>query len=262
MANWEQLNFQNRNNPVIEQLIFLHDHIIRILILIITLVIYIIIILITAKKNIVVKENHNLEILWTFLPGVILLLIAFPSLRLLYITEESENPTLTIKILGHQWYWSYEYSNFYELEFDSFIKPSSDINLRLLETDNAIFIPFNSFITLFISSSDVLHSWTIPALGVKVDASPGRLNNISLFTYKPGLYFGQCSEICGTNHRFIPIILFISNHAIFKNWIKLNSSTNKNWTFNSKTQKTCFVDKNFNLKKIISCQDINDAIKF
>jgi len=220
MATWEQLNFQNRNNPLTEQLIFLHDHIIRILILILTLVIYIILIIAFSKKQIAPKENHELEIIWTFLPGIILILIAFPSLRLLYITEENSRTPLRLKILGHQWYWSYEYSNFSELEFDSFMKPSSLNTLRLLETDNQFIFPCNTFINLFISSSDVLHSWTIPVLRLKIDASPGRLNHISLFNYKIGTYFGQCSEICGTNHSFIPITLNISNNFLFKTWIK------------------------------------------
>lgn len=220
MINWEQINFQNRNNPLIEQLIFLHDHIIRILILILTLVTYIIFNILYSKKYIIPKENHELEILWTFLPGLILILIAFPSLRLLYITEENNDLTLSVKIIGHQWYWSYEYSNIQNLEFDSFISPSQNNKLRLLETDNQICLPFKTNTTLFISSSDVLHSWTIPALSLKVDASPGRLNHISLYNNKPGYYFGQCSEICGTNHRFIPITLIATDTKIFKNWIK------------------------------------------
>jgi len=223
MANWEQLNFQDRNNPLIEQLIFLHDHIIRILILIIIPVTYIIILFIRTKKTIIFQENHELEILWTILPGLILILIAFPSLRLLYITEENESNPISIKVMGHQWYWSYEYSNFFNLEFDSFMTPTRKKIFRLLETDNAIWLPIKSFATLFISSTDVLHSWTIPALGLKIDASPGRLNSTSLFNYKPGLYFGQCSEICGTNHSFIPISLNISNNILFKNWIKNNN---------------------------------------
>lgn len=219
MANWEQLNFQDRNNPLIEQLIFLHDHIIRILILIITPVTYIIILFLKTKKTITFKENHELEIVWTILPGLTLILIALPSLRLLYITEETEKAAFSLKIMGHQWYWSYEYSNFSEIEFDSFISPSNKTNFRLLETDNTIFLPKNSYSNLFISSTDVLHSWAIPALRIKIDARPGRLNSISIFNYKPGIFFGQCSEICGANHRFIPISLNICNNPIFKKWI-------------------------------------------
>lgn len=221
MANWEQLNFQDRIRPLIEQLFLLHDHIISILTLIMCLVFYIIFFFfISIKQKTLLKENHNLEIIWTLLPAATLLLIAFPSLRLLYISEENYSCPISIKIIGHQWYWSYEYTNFKEIEFDSFIQ-SNIPSIRLLETDNPINLPQNIFTQLFISSSDVLHSWAIPALGVKADASPGRLNIINIRISKPGLLFGQCSEICGSNHRFMPISLFITPFNEFIFWIKL-----------------------------------------
>jgi cytochrome c oxidase subunit 2 len=221
MANWEQLNFQNRYSPLIEQFIFLHDHIISILTIIIVIVTYAIFIFIASNISIKTQnENHELEILWTFLPGLILILIAFPSLRLLYLSEERENSPITIKTIGHQWYWSYEYRDFKNLEFDSFIERNPKISLfRLLETDNKTVLPTKTPIQIFISSTDVLHAWTIPALGVKADSVPGRLNTINLISLKPGLFFGQCSEICGTNHRFIPIILDARPLSFFKSWI-------------------------------------------
>jgi len=221
MANWEQLNFQDRIRPLIEQLYFLHDHIIRILTLIIVLVRYIIIFFFFRKKQKTeTKENHTLEIVWTILPAVTLLIIAFPSLRLLYMSEENYSCPISIKVIGHQWYWSYEYRNFKNIEFDSFIQNNLN-SIRLLETDNPINLPQNIFVQLFISSSDVLHSWTLPSLGVKADSSPGRLNIINIIRRKPGLVFGQCSEICGANHSFIPISLFISPFYHFINWLKL-----------------------------------------
>jgi cytochrome c oxidase subunit 2 len=227
MATWEQLNFQNRFSPIIEQFIFLHDHIISILILIITIVSYSITNFLVNSWTITAqKENHQLEVVWTFLPGIILLLIAFPSLRLLYLSEERETNPITIKTIGHQWYWSYEYRDFNNLEFDAFIKPIEDLNrFRLLDTDNKTTIPNKTPIQIFISSTDVLHAWTIPALGVKADSTPGRLNIINLISLKSGLYYGQCSEICGTNHSFIPIVLDIRPITIFKTWVKnhLNS---------------------------------------
>lgn len=221
MATWEQLNFQNRSSPIIEQLIFLHDYIIIILIIIITLVIYIII---NFKKNLLTnksrKDRHELEVIWTFIPGVVLILIAFPSLRLLYIREERKEKNIAIKTIGHQWYWSYEYRDFNNTEFDSFILPEDNNNqFRLLDVDNHTMLPEKTPIQLFVSSADVLHSWTIPRLGVKADATPGRLNTITLFRLKPGIFFGQCSEICGTNHRFIPIVLNIQPINFFKKWI-------------------------------------------
>jgi cytochrome c oxidase subunit 2 len=167
------------------------------------------------------QDNHELEVLWTFLPGAVLILIAFPSLRLLYITEESKEQNISIKTIGHQWYWSYEYSDFNNIEFDSFMLPLEKTSqFRLLDVDNHTNIPEKTPIQLFISSADVLHSWTIPRLGIKADSTPGRLNNINIFSIKSGLFYGQCSEICGTNHRFIPIVLEVQPLNYFKSWIK------------------------------------------
>lgn len=220
MANWEQLNFQNRYSPLIEQFVFLHDHIISILILIIFFVIYVFLKFSTSKLTLrKQKEDHNLEVLWTFLPGIVLILIAFPSLRLLYLSEETNSQPITLKTIGHQWYWSYEYRDFKNIEFDSFIE-SETSTFRLLDTDTHTVIPSKTPVQLFISSTDVLHAWTIPSLGVKADSTPGRLNIVNMFSLKPGKYFGQCSEICGTNHRFIPIVLDVRPFNFFKTWIK------------------------------------------
>lgn len=220
MANWYQLNFQDAFSPLIEQLYFLHDHIIRILVLIIALVTYVTFFLMfNSFQYTIIKDNHRLELVWTLLPALTLLLIAFPSLRLLYITEErTENP-LSIKVIGHQWYWSYEYTNFQDTEFDSFITNNKK-NFRLLETDNPLVLPFQTITQFFISSTDVLHSWTLPAIGVKADSSPGRINITSFILNKPGYLFGQCSEICGANHSFIPISLYSVLPSHFIKFIK------------------------------------------
>ena len=158
-----------------------------------------------------------------------ILFIAFPSLRLLYLLDEISEPSITLKTIGHQWYWSYEYSDFMDIEFDSYIIPSNELNLdsfRLLDVDNRIIIPINSQIRILITAADVIHSWTVPALGVKVDGTPGRLNQTNFIINRPGLFYGQCSEICGANHRFIPIVIESVPVKIFLNWIKnnLNSS--------------------------------------
>jgi cytochrome c oxidase subunit 2 len=155
-------------------------------------------------------------VIWTLLPALILILIAFPSLRLLYLSEENEISPVTMKIIGHQWYWSYEYSNFKEIEFDSFMKQARDSQFRLLETDNNFYLPEKIYTQLFISSTDVLHSWTIPSLRIKVDCSPGRLNRVNIYRNKGGTFFGQCSEICGANHSFIPITLQVMPFNLFK----------------------------------------------
>jgi cytochrome c oxidase subunit 2 len=151
-----------------------------------------------------------------------LIFIALPSLRALYLLDEVKSPAMTIKTIGHQWYWSYEYPDFPDLEFDSYIIPSrtADLSdLRLLEVDNHTIIPYNTQIRLLVSAADVIHSWTIPSLGIKVDAFPGRLNQLRIFSLRPGLFYGQCSEICGSNHRFIPIVLESINPKDFIKWV-------------------------------------------
>lgn len=221
MATWSNLNLQNRNTPLIEQLIFFHDHSILILIIITIFVGYIISSIIFNKiTNRFFLSGQFIEIIWTILPGIILLFIAFPSLRLLYLLDEIYYPSITLKTIGHQWYWSYEYSNFKNLEFDSYINNNNEINnIRLLDVDNNIILPYKIQIRILVTAADVLHSWTIPSLGVKVDATPGRLNQINFFINRPGLYYGQCSEICGANHSFMPILLERTSLKFFIKWI-------------------------------------------
>lgn len=214
---------QDRASPLIEQLIFFHDHTLIILIIITTLVGYIIIRIFFNKQNYrLLLEGQIVEIIWTLIPAIILIFIALPSLRLLYLLDEIHNPAITIKTIGHQWYWSYEYSDFSNIEFDAYIIPINEIipyNFRLLDVDNRIAIPFNSQVRILVTSRDVIHSWTIPSINIKIDATPGRLNQISIFTNRTGIFFGQCSEICGANHRFIPIVLERISPNIFINWI-------------------------------------------
>lgn len=168
-----------------------------------------------------ILESQPLELFWTIVPRFVLIFIGLPSIRLLYLIDETYKPFLTIKTIGHQWYWSYEYSDFNNIEFDSFIvRPLETPNLiRLLEVDNRTILPFNTQVRMLVSSIDVLHSWTVPALGVKTDAVPGRLNQIIFYSNRPGIFFGQCSEICGANHRFIPISIEIVSPKSFIKWI-------------------------------------------
>jgi len=146
-----------------------------------------------------------------------------PSIRLLYLSDEVFNPVLTIKTIGHQLYWSYEFTDFLNIELDSFLIPKREYTkniFRLLDTDNQIYIPINTQIRNLISAADVLHAWTIPSLGIKVDAIPGRLNQVNFLSTMPGSFYGQCSEICGANHRFIPITLNSVSTKYFIQWIK------------------------------------------
>ncbi len=155
-----------------------------------------------------------IEMIWTITPAFILLVIAVPSFSLLYAMDEVISPAITIKTLGHQWYWSYEYSDYVNdegdfIEFDSYMIPEEDLELgqlRLLEVDNRMVVPINTHIRVIVSAADVLHSWAVPSLGIKCDAIPGRLIK-PLFYKKRGLYYGQCSEICGINHGFMPIVV-------------------------------------------------------
>nr|WOW99024.1 cytochrome c oxidase subunit II [Dictyopharidae sp. 2 WQW-2023a] len=223
MSSWMKFNMVNSINPIMEQLTFFHDHTMMFIISITMTVSMMMMFTIKNKfinKNIL--ENQILETIWTILPAIILVFIALPSIKILYLMEEMINPWITIKIIGHQWYWSYEYSDLNKKEFESYMKSTNEKNnFRLIEVDNRMTIPFSTQMRLIITSSDVIHSWTIPAAGIKMDAVPGRLNQISMIIKKPGLFFGQCSEICGTNHSFMPITLESINLKQFMKWIKI-----------------------------------------
>nr|YP_010868520.1 cytochrome c oxidase subunit II [Calinaga buddha]WGU20171.1 cytochrome c oxidase subunit II [Calinaga buddha] len=221
MMTWSDLNFQNSASPLMEQIIFFHDHSLIILIMITILVSYLMMNLFFNKFiNRYLLENQMIELIWTILPAITLIFIAFPSLRLLYLLDELNNPLITLKSIGHQWYWSYEYSDFNNIEFDSYmLQFNENNNFRLLDVDNRIILPMNNQIRILITATDVIHSWTIPSLGVKVDANPGRLNQTSFFINRPGIYYGQCSEICGANHSFMPIVIESISIKNFINWV-------------------------------------------
>nr|QDI93857.1 cytochrome c oxidase subunit II [Tuxedo nicholi] len=226
MPTWSNLSLQNSNSPLMEQLIFFHDHTLMILLMITIMVSYI---MVTTMSNKLVNryllESEAIELIWTILPAVILMFIALPSLKILYLMDEINNPLITIKAVGHQWYWSYEYSDVKNIEMESYMKPSNSLDeeeFRLLEVDNRIILPMNSTIRILVTSSDVIHSWTIPSLGVKIDGTPGRLNQGTLNIKRPGLMYGQCSEICGANHSFMPIVVEAISINQFMNWISSN----------------------------------------
>lgn len=223
MATWSNFGLQDRNSPLIEQLNFFHDHTILILIIVTVLVAYLIAILFFNNLvNRFLLHGQTIEVIWTILPAIVLIFIALPSLRLLYLLDEINSPSITLKTIGHQWYWSYEYSDFLNIEFDSYMIPYNEIqenSFRLLDVDNRIVLPTNNQIRILVSAADVLHSWTVPALGVKVDATPGRLNQTNFLINRPGLFYGQCSEICGANHRFMPIVIESIPTNFFVKWI-------------------------------------------
>uniref|UniRef100_A0AAU6PWQ5 Cytochrome c oxidase subunit 2 n=1 Tax=Neopsylla specialis minpiensis TaxID=3129006 RepID=A0AAU6PWQ5_9NEOP len=226
MTSWGSLNLQNSSSPLMEQLMLFHNHSMLIIILITVLVGYLMISLFFNKlSNRMLLESQNIEIIWTILPAFTLIFIALPSLRLLYLLDDLNNPLMTLKSIGHQWYWSYEYSDFKSIEFDSYMIPTKELNMnnfRLLDVDNRVTLPMNSQIRILITASDVLHSWTVPSLGIKVDATPGRLNQTNFLINRPGLFFGQCSEICGANHSFMPIVIESIPMNFFLKWIYSN----------------------------------------
>ncbi len=179
-----------------------------------------------------IVHGATLEVIWTLVPTVILIVIAVPSFSLLYAVDEYINPSMTLKVLGNQWYWSYEYSDYISdsytnFSFDSYLLSEDDFDtfdiglFRLLEVDNRVLLPENSHVRVIVTSSDVLHCWTIPSFGIKIDACPGRLNEASLFVERFGVYYGQCSEICGLNHGIIPIVVEVVSIAEYLSWVSI-----------------------------------------
>nr|YP_010999510.1 cytochrome c oxidase subunit 2 [Ochthebius subinteger]WPM98435.1 cytochrome c oxidase subunit 2 [Ochthebius subinteger] len=223
MATWHSISTQDSASPLMEQLIYFHDHTLLILLMITTMVGYLMMSLFFNKLNYrYLLEGQTIELIWTIIPAVTLIFIALPSLNLLYLLDEINNPLVSIKSIGHQWYWSYEYTDFKQVEFDSYMTPLNELktnNFRLLDVDNRIILPYNSQIRMMVTAADVLHSWTIPSLSVKIDATPGRLNQINFFMNRAGLFYGQCSEICGANHSFMPIVLESIAPKFFIKWI-------------------------------------------
>nr|ANJ70605.1 cytochrome c oxidase subunit 2 [Ocypus olens] len=223
MATWKTLTTLDSASPLMEQLLFFHDHTLMILLMITVLVGYIMLTLFFNQFNYrFLLEGQTIEMFWTILPAIILIFIALPSLKLLYLLDEVNNPVVTVKSIGHQWYWSYEYNDFKKVEFDSYMIPKNDLKettFRLLDVDNRMAVPYDSQIRMLVTAADVLHSWTIPVLSVKIDATPGRLNQVSFLLNRTGIFFGQCSEICGANHSFMPIVMESISMDYFMKWI-------------------------------------------
>lgn len=225
-----QIGFQDPATPVMQGLIDLHHDIFFFLIVILVFVFWMLTRTLyhfhQSRNPIPEKIIHGttIEIAWTVTPSLILVLIAIPSFALLYSLDEIVDPAVTIKAIGHQWYWSYEYSDYNDstISFDSYMIPDDDLELgqlRLLEVDNRVIVPANTHIRMIITAADVLHSWAVPSLGVKCDAIPGRLNQIPIFIKREGVFYGQCSELCGTNHAFMPIVVEAVSLENYISWV-------------------------------------------
>jgi cytochrome c oxidase subunit 2 len=228
-----QIGFQDPATPIMQGIIDLHHDVMFFIVVVIVFVFW----MITrtayhfqASRNpLPEKIIHGtaIEIAWTVTPSLVLVLIAIPSFALLYSLDEVVDPAVTLKAIGHQWYWSYEYSDYTQSDddsvaFDSYMIPDDDLELgqlRLLEVDNRVVLPVNTHVRVIITAADVLHSWAIPSLGVKCDAVPGRLNQIPLFLKREGVFYGQCSELCGVNHGFMPIVIEAVSLDKYVSWI-------------------------------------------
>jgi len=217
-----QLGFQNSASPIMEEIILFHNYV----------MIYLTFILVGtgwimfesmksySKSSKLISHKYLIhgtwiETVWTITPALILVGIAFPSFKLIYLIDEVIDAAITIKVIGHQWYWSYEYSDYADqdgtsINFDSFMIPTNELEegqLRLLEVDSELVVPTDTHVRVIVTSADVIHCWAVPSLGVKIDAMPGRLNQTGFLANRAGTFYGQCSEICGANHAFMPIVV-------------------------------------------------------
>jgi cytochrome c oxidase subunit 2 len=239
-----QLGFQNPATPTMEGIIRFHHDLMFLLILIVVFVGYMMFRCIhhfNEEKNpnaVQIVHGSVIEVVWTLIPALILMVVAVPSFALLYSADELIEPALTLKVVGHQWYWSYEYSDYANedgesVNFDSYMIPEDDLlemgangnpeglgQLRLLEVDNPVVLPVDTHIRVIVTAADVLHCWGLPAAAIKLDACPGRLNQTSLFFKREGQFYGQCSEICGVNHAFMPIVVKSVSLDNYIEWIQ------------------------------------------
>ena len=225
-TDW-QLSFQNPATDLMGSVVGLHNIILIVMTLVTLFVLFLLFYVsfrFSAKRNpIPSTRTHNtvVEVLWTAIPIVILVVLAIPSFKLLYQQEKSENYDMTVKVIGHQWYWEYEYPDHGDFYFESYMVQDADLqegDLRLLTVDNPLVIPANKNIQILITAGDVLHSWAVPSMGLKTDAVPGRLNETWVNVKEPGIYRGQCSEICGTGHGFMPVVVKVLPESEFIAW--------------------------------------------
>nr|AHJ39828.1 cytochrome c oxidase subunit II [Haematopinus asini] len=221
MSYWSQVNFQDSCSPMMNYIASVHDWIMVVVLVVVSIVFYLLLSLFFMKGwNRFLVSAEVLEFIWAGLPALSLGVLAVPSLHCLYLMEEVSSPLLSVKAIGHQWYWSYENTDWSDESYDSYMNSDSPL-FRLLDVTNTLAIPLESEVRLLVTSSDVIHSWTIPSLGVKSDAIPGRLNQLILYSSKLGYFYGQCSEMCGANHSFMPIVLEVLPKSIYFELFKL-----------------------------------------
>ncbi len=226
-VNW-QLGMQEAASPVAHRLHSFHNLLLSIItaiaLFVLVLLIYVVVRFNAHASPKPKQFSHNLaiEVLWTVIPVVILIIIAIPSFKLLYYSDRAEEPEMTLKVTGYQWYWGYEYPDQDGLSFNAYMLPEDEITpdqRRLLSTDNVVVLPVDTNIQILVTAADVLHAFTVPALGFKVDAIPGRFNETWVRIEKPGTYYGQCSELCGKDHAFMPVEIKAVSKEEFERWI-------------------------------------------
>ena len=241
--NW-QIGFQDAASPLMEQLTGFHNYLLVIITAISVFVLGLLAVTclrFREKKNPVPsKTSHHtlIEIIWTVLPVLILIAIAIPSFRILFFAERLPKAEMTLKVVGFQWYWNYKYPDFDNISFDSNIKEDKDLKPgepRLLSVDNPVVLPVNTNIRLQTTAADVIHCWAIPAFAIKIDAVPGKLNETWFKITKPGTYYGQCSELCGIKHGFMPIVVQAVSKEEFAKWIE---SSKKKFATGPSSHKT------------------------
>ena len=225
-----QMGFQKAATPVMQEITHVHN---LLLIIIFAIAIFVIALILfvcwrfrASKNPVASKVSHNtaLEIVWTLIPCLILIVIAIPSFRLLYYMDKIPKADITVKVVGHQWYWTYEYPDHGNFSFDSYMIPDHALapgQPRLLAVDNPVVVPVGKVVRIIATSDDVIHSWAVPSLGIKKDTVPGRLNETWFQVQKEGLYYGQCSELCGPKHGFMPIAVKVVSEEAFNEWAKV-----------------------------------------
>ena len=244
--NW-QLGYQKSVTSVMDDLVFMHDYILlpiitAISVFVLFLILYAVWKFKASKNPNPTKTSHNtlLEVLWTVIPCLILVVIAIPSFKLLYKQDVIPKADVTIKAIGYQWYWGYEYPD-QKIAFEATMIETKDLKPgqpRLLATDKHVIVPVNKIVKVLITANDVLHAWALPAFGVKRDAVPGRINETWFKAEKEGIYYGQCSELCGIKHAFMPITVEVVSEEKYKQWVDM-----------AKVKYAMYPEKNFLVKK-------------
>lgn len=226
-----QYKFQPAATPVMEDIEHLHDFLMQVMLGVVVVVLGLlsyVCIRFNARANpIPAKFSHNvlIEVIWTVIPAILLVIISIPSFHALYKAEHVPEADITVKVVGYQWYWHYIYPDHNGIEFDSYMIGDNKLQpgqKRLLEVDNRVVIPAGKVVKFLITAADVIHSFSVPAFGIKTDAVPGRVNETWVKVDKPGVYYGQCSELCGVNHGFMPIAVEVVSEADFNRWIASN----------------------------------------